>query len=208
MDRVRRVNELWDQVQSTLDATRKDYQDQQIADVETNLDKLLKRLLVIPADLKKQLSTDPRVLGIRNAYNAKEKSIDLDLFAKKMGLKVKKVTLDHIIFGYAWPADNLTKLHEEFEAIDSDTDGPEKTLADWRGELRSRSSESDIVAGISDMIQNLGLPYVRQFAEKINVRDPKTKKKIAKNAGQAKLVEALASHLWNEKQNSRALEGR
>jgi len=203
---VRGVNEIWDQVRSTLEKTRQDWQDKHIAETEANLEKLLKKLLVIPAELRKQLSTDPRVLGIRDTYTTKGKSIDLGLFAEKLGLEVKKVTLDHIIFGYAWPADNLTKLYEEFETIRK---RPEpKTFAEWRGELRSRHSESDIAAGIFDMIQHEGLPYVRQFAAQIDVRDPKTKKKIAKNTGQAKLVEALALHLWNEKQKNRALEGR
>ncbi len=78
----------------------------------------------------------------------------------------------------------------------------------WRGELRTQTSRETIADEIRLKITSQGLPMVRCFAEHLGAKDPKSGRRLAKNATQHRLVEAVTAHLWKEKMDSRAQEGR
>ena len=52
-----------------------------------------------------------------------------------------------------------------------------------------------------------GVEIVRRFAEYLDTKDLSGNKKLSKKASVPKLVDAVATHLWKEKINSRAQEG-
>jgi len=78
----------------------------------------------------------------------------------------------------------------------------------WRGELRTLTSQEIVANEIRIKIIEQGLASVRSFAEHLGAKDPETRRKLAKNATEKRLIEAVTAHLWKEKMDSRAQEGR
>ena len=124
-------------------------------------------------------------------------------------MTVKKPTLDHVVTVH-YHKNALLDLAGKLEAIvRADGSRARKDMfQQWRGELRTLTSQEIVANEINLKITEHGLDLVRSFAEHLGAKDPATRRKLARNASEKRLIEAVTAHLWKEKMDSRAQEGR
>ncbi len=161
------------------------------------------------ADIRKKLLTDPVALKIRETWTENRRLIDIKAFARDAGVTVKNPTLDHVVAVYYQKNGLLDLAGKLEEIVKADGSRAKRDMfQQWRGELRTLTSQETIADEIRLKITQQGLPMVRAFAEHLGAKDPKSRRKLAKNATQQRLVDAVTAHLWKEKMDSRAQEGR
>lgn len=160
--------------------------------------------------LKEQLLTEKTALKIRACWQQHKAIIDLGRMATEIGLKLKKPSIDHLIIAYYYPINRLQELATKVENIAANNPAciETKRFQEWRGELRAMNTLEQIGHAVQCLAQREGTETMRRFAVHLNTRDLSGKKRLAKNASPAKLVEAVSSHLWREKVVSEVQEGR
>jgi hypothetical protein len=160
-------------------------------------------------ELKERLLTDRTALRIRACWDNHKALIDLVTMAHEVGLTLKKPSIDHLIIAYFYPTNKLDELLTRFEKIAANDPATKETqrFQELRGELRALKTREEIERAVQHLVQGEGAEAVRRFAVHLNTKDSSGKRKLAKTASQAKLVEAIAAHLWREKVVSKAQEG-
>jgi len=170
---------------------------------------LIKNLQPTQKEIKQELLTNRTAMKIREMWNSNKKLFDLNPLARELRLALKKPGIDHIILGYYYPTDRLEELARRFEDIEKRDPAIKEKQAfqEWRGWLRSKASQAEIVSEIVLIADREGVDILRRFAEHLNTKDCSGAKKLSKKAAVPKLVDALAAHLWKEKMKSKAQEG-
>ena len=135
------------------------------------------------ADIRKTLLTDPIALKIQEIWSDNRRIIDVRALAADSGVTVKNPTLDHVVTAY-YQKNALHELAGKLEAIvRADGSRARKDMfQQWRGELRTLTSQEIMAHEIKIKITDQGLALVRSFAEHLGARDPNTRRKLAKNA--------------------------
>ncbi|MEW6348683.1 MAG: hypothetical protein AB1646_06445 [Thermodesulfobacteriota bacterium] len=218
MGEVEVLLHLIDELKNQVEIARSDPGSYPLAKAITSLRKCLEQFTTHPsetapphsrAEIRNKLLTDPIALKIRETWTENRRLIDLKALARDAGVTVKNPTLDHVVAAY-YQRRGLPALSGKLEAI-AKADGSRakrEMFQQWRGELRTLTSKENIADEIRLKIARQGLPTVRSFAEHLGTRDPNNRKKLAKNATEQRLVDAVTAHLWKEKMDSRAQEGR
>jgi hypothetical protein len=160
-------------------------------------------------ELKERLLTDRTALKIRTYWTNHKTLIDLGAMAREIGITLNKPSIDHIIIAYYYPSNRLDELATRFEKIAASDPATKEIqrFQEWRGELRALKTQEEMERAVQQLLQKEGADNIRLFAAHLNTKDSSGKRKLPKTATQAKLVEAVAAHLWKEKIVSKAQEG-
>lgn len=209
MEQTANMDRLYADMKSKLIQAPLGKRETAIKTVVAALQRALKSLQPPQTELKQTLLTDKTAMRIREIWNSNKKLFDLSVLAKELELTLKKPTLDHILLGYYHPTNRLHDLLVRFERIYAADPSREKEqrFQEWRGKIRSLRSQEEMSSELGRIVEQHGAESVREFAKQLQVKDLSGKRKLPKDAKESRLIEALSTHLWSEKQTSRAQEG-
>jgi hypothetical protein len=203
------LSDLFDSFKSCLEKAKPEKRAKITPKVLRSLHVWTRALAPTQKEIKQELLTNETAIEIREIYHSDKKLFDLLPLAQDLAIFAKRPTIDHILAGYYYPENRLRQLKEKFESIvDSDPAMQRKRMfLEWRGRLRSLTSEEEIAKEINRLIASEGLKTVREFAAHLKTRDLNGKRKLPRNSALSRMVKAVSTHLWREKMTSKALEG-
>jgi hypothetical protein len=209
MDQLETLIHLFEVFQERLRKAQPKKRSVALGKAVATFEALTKSLQPTQKEIKQELLTNRTAMKIREIWNGNKKLFDLTALARELGLALKKPSIDHIILGYYYPTDRLKELAIRLEGLEKlDPSIKEKQIfQEWRGRLRSKTSQAEIVAEIVLIADRDGVEILRRFAEHLDTKDLSGSKKLSKKAAIPKLVDAVAAHLWKEKMRSKAQEG-
>jgi hypothetical protein len=214
MDELTALTNLFEKFKEALDKGAPSTRSQAVKKLTTALNACIKLLVPAPKkvsqkELKEKLLTDRTALRIRALWNNHKAIIDLPSMARDVGIPVKKPTIDHLIIAYYYPENRLDELAERFDEIAANDPAriELERFQKWRGELRALRTAEEVGRAVERLVDEEGVEVVRRFAGHLDVKDSSGKRRLAKNALQPRLIDAVTASLWKEKMVSKAQEG-
>jgi hypothetical protein len=115
-----------------------------------------------------------------------------------------------VIFVHYYPKNRLEDLAKRLEQVvaNDPREIEVQHFQELRGKMRTLRSRDEVDNAVQRVVDREGPEFVRRFAAHLKTKDISGKRRLPSNASVNKLVEAVVMHLWKERMDSKAQEGK